>query len=113
MPASSTPPKNPRWARRKEARPGEILAVALDLFVERGYAATRLEEVAQRAGVSKGTLYLYFAGKEELFKAVVRENLVSVLNDAEELLDHYSGNSIELFRQIILGWWQRIGSTKL
>jgi AcrR family transcriptional regulator len=66
----------PRWERRKDARPQELLAAALDQFVERGYAATRLEDVAKRAGVSKGTLYLYFANKEELFKAVVRENIV-------------------------------------
>ncbi len=113
MSVESSHPKSPRWARRKEARPGEILAVALDLFVERGYAATRLEEVAQRAGVSKGTLYLYFAGKEELFKAVVRENLVSVLNDAEGLFEDYTDDSIALLRRIIFGWWRRIGSTKL
>ena len=57
--------------RRKDARPGELLAAALDLFVEKGFAATRAEEVAKRAGVSKGTLFLYFSSKEELFKAVV------------------------------------------
>lgn len=69
----------PRWTRRKEARPEEITSAALELFVERGYAATRLEDVAARAGISKGTLYLYFANKEELFKAVVREALVARL----------------------------------
>ena len=58
--------------RRKQARPGELLGAALDLFVEKGYAATHVEEVARRAGVSKGTLFLYFSSKEELFKAVVR-----------------------------------------
>ena len=52
-----------RWTRRKDARPAELLAAALDLFVERGYAATRLDDVARRAGVSKGTLYLYFESK--------------------------------------------------
>ena len=64
-----------RRERRKEARPGELLDAALDLFVEKGFAATRAEEVAVRAGVSKGTLFLYFPSKEELFKAVVRENI--------------------------------------
>ncbi|NBX26398.1 MAG: TetR/AcrR family transcriptional regulator, partial [Planctomycetes bacterium] len=64
----------PRWARRKQDRPAQLLAAGLDLFVERGYAGTRLDDVAARAGVSKGTLYLYFANKEELFKAVVRES---------------------------------------
>lgn len=103
----------PRWTRRKEARPQELLAAALDLFVERGYAATRLDDVASRAGVSKGTLYLYFTNKEELFKAVVRENVVPVLGEAEEMIDSYEGSSTELFREIVLGWWERIGNTKL
>ncbi len=63
-------PVAPIRKRRKEARPAELLAAALDLFVARGFAATRLEDVAAQAGVSKGTLYLYFENKEALFKAV-------------------------------------------
>jgi AcrR family transcriptional regulator len=65
----------PKRERRKEARPGELLVAALDLFVEKGFAATRMEEVALRAGVSKGTVFLYFPSKLDLFKAVVRENI--------------------------------------
>jgi AcrR family transcriptional regulator len=65
-----------RWARRKEARPGELIAAALACFAERGFAATRLDDVAARAGVTKGTVYLYFSNKEGLFKAVVRESLL-------------------------------------
>ena len=56
-------PVRSKRERRKEARPGELLAAALDLFVEKGFAATRSEEVAARAGVSKGTLFLYFPSK--------------------------------------------------
>ena len=63
----------PRWQRRKDARPAELVSAALEIFTERGYAGTRLEDVAERAGVSKGTLYLYYANKEDLFKAVVRQ----------------------------------------
>jgi AcrR family transcriptional regulator len=66
-----------RWRRRKEARPAEIEAAALQCFAERGFAACSLDEIASRAGVTKGTLYLYFRSKEELFKAVVRGALVS------------------------------------
>ena len=103
----------PRWERRKDARPQELLAAALDLFVERGYAGTRLDDVASLAGVSKGTLYLYFENKEELFKAVVRENIVTALVDAEDLIAGYEGHSSELLRKLVLNWWNRIGQTKL
>jgi AcrR family transcriptional regulator len=110
----SCPFKNqPRWARRKEARPQELLSAALDLFVERGYLATRLDDVAKNAGVSKGTLYLYFTNKEDLFKAVVRENVVPVLGEAEQTVDRFEGDSATLFRDIMIGWWSRIGNTKL
>jgi AcrR family transcriptional regulator len=103
----------PRWERRKDARPQELLASALDIFVERGYAASRLDDVAARAGVSKGTLYLYFENKEELFKAVVRENLVSALSEAEDYVEKYAGTSTALLREVIMGWWKRVGTTKL
>jgi AcrR family transcriptional regulator len=112
MPALE-PKTKPRWERRKDARPQELLAAALDLFVERGYAAARLDDVAARAGVSKGTLYLYFENKEELFKAVVRENLVSALAEAEDQIERSSSNSRDLLRAFILSWWERVGATKL
>ncbi len=102
----------PRRARRKNARPGELLDAALDLFVEKGYAATRVEEVAARAGVSKGTLFLYFPSKEDLFKAVVRENMAGRFAEWKLELDAFEGNSAELLRQCYAVWWERIGSTK-
>jgi len=102
----------PRWERRKEARPTELLASAIELFVERGFASTRLEDVARRAGVSKGTLYLYYANKEDLFKAVVRQTILPMIDDAEASVAEFDGHSAELLRQVILSWWVRIGSTK-
>ncbi len=102
----------PRWERRKDARPQELLAAALDLFVERGFASTRLEDVARRAGVSKGTLYLYFTNKEELFKAVVRESIVPALGEAEDIISTFEGHSADLMRRVVLGWWERLGTTK-
>jgi len=63
----------PKWQRRSEDRPREICAAALEVFAEKGFAAARLDEIARRAGVSKGTLYLYFTDKEALFRAVVRD----------------------------------------
>jgi AcrR family transcriptional regulator len=109
MPAPAK--SEPRWARRKHARPEEITAAALELFVERGYAGTRLEDVAASAGISKGTLYLYFANKEELFKAVVREGLVSPIAEMRGLVDHYEGSTLELLRMMLFGWWERIGAS--
>ncbi len=62
--------------RRKQARPAELLAAALDCFVEKGFAATRMEDIARRASVAKGTFYLYFPSKEAVFEALVRETLL-------------------------------------
>ena len=98
-------------ARRKEARPGELLEAALALFVEKGYAATRVEEVAARAGVSKGTLFLYFPSKEELFKAVVRENASRHLHDAFREVAGHAGTSAELLHEFIRRWWTQYGGT--
>jgi AcrR family transcriptional regulator len=67
--------RQPRWQRRAEDRPREICAAALDVFSEKGFAAAKLDEIARRAGISKGTLYLYFADKEQLFRAVVRDSI--------------------------------------
>jgi AcrR family transcriptional regulator len=97
--------------RRKEARPQELLDAALALFVEKGFAATRAEEVALKAGVSKGTLYLYYPSKEELFKAVVRHNLSALIAEGEELAAQYTGSSADLLAELLRIWWQRVGDT--
>lgn len=97
--------------RRKEARPGELLDAALALFVEKGFAATRVERVAARAGVSKGTLFLYFPSKEELFKAVVRETIAGRFTEWNQELDEFQGDSAELLRYCMQSWWERIGMT--
>lgn len=103
----------PRWERRKDARPGELSSAALELFVERGFAATRLDDVAKRAGVSKGTLYLYFDSKDDLFKAVIREGIVSRIVEFEDRMRSYQGSSADLMRLLVKTWWQKIGATKL
>ena len=72
MPAPTTP----KWRRRKEERPRDIIAAALGIFAEKGFAGARMEEIARRAGISKGTLYLYFETKQDMFRAVVREVVV-------------------------------------
>jgi AcrR family transcriptional regulator len=106
--ASASAPK-PRWERRKDARPAELLAAALELFVEKGYAGTRLEDVAGRAGVSKGTLYLYFDNKEELFKAVVRESVVARISETAEQIGRFEGPSDALLEHVVRRWWTEYG----
>ena len=98
--------------RRKDARPGELLDAALTLFVEKGFAATRAEEVAKLAGVSKGTLFLYFSSKEELFKAVVRENISGRFPEWSAEFESFEGSTADMLRTCMRTWWERLGSTK-
>jgi len=109
---SPTSEQAPKRERRKESRPGELLDAALDLFVERGFSATRVEEVAARAGVSKGTLFLYFPSKEDLFKAVVRENIANKFPTWQEEFASFEGTSAEMLRYAMISWWERIGKTR-
>ena len=97
--------------RRKQARPGELLQAALSLFVEKGFAATRVEEVAALAGVSKGTLFLYFETKEDLLKAVIRENIANLFPAWNEEFNSFQGSSSEMLRYAMRSWWERIGNT--
>ena len=99
FPMSPAPPV-PRRTRRKDARPGEIVTAALAAFAERGFAATRLGDIAARAGISKGTLYLYFATKEDLFRAAVRRDLLPNLEAMEALAAAHTGPSAALLRAI-------------
>jgi len=99
--------------RRKEARPGEIAAAALETFVEKGFAATRLDEVAARAGVSKGTVYLYFESKEALFKAAIDAAMTPAVEAAEALANDGERPAAELLRCFVAGWWDMVGATAL
>ena len=92
--------------RRKDARPLELLDAALELFVEKGFAAARAEEVAQRAGVSKGTLYLYYPSKEELFKAVIVRNLTSRIAATAQQVQAWDGEMATLLESLLVQWWQ-------
>ncbi|MGI9271958.1 MAG: TetR/AcrR family transcriptional regulator [Woeseiaceae bacterium] len=86
----------PRYQRRKEERPQEITAAALKAFSENGYAATRVDDVAKRAGVSKGLLYLYFKTKEELFKSVIRSFVIPRIDALTSVIEE-SDMSSEAF----------------
>ncbi|MDH5649796.1 MAG: TetR/AcrR family transcriptional regulator, partial [Gammaproteobacteria bacterium] len=92
---------------------GEIVDAALTLFVERGFAATRLDEVAREAGISKGTLYLYFKNKEDLFRAVVQELVLPELDKAEKMIDSHDGSAEALLRQLVKEWWRNVGESRL
>ena len=107
MTETATGEQGTRWQRRSEARPGEILAAASHLFVERGYAATRMEEIAAEAGVTKGTLYLYFKSKEDLFRAMVEDSVLPRLEAAESAAAEATGSAPEQFRRLMLEWWER------
>jgi len=98
----------PRYQRRKEDRPQEITEAAFAAFAENGYAATRVEEVAKRAGVSKGLLYLYFKTKEELFKAVVRSVVMPRVDALEAELDRSDLTAEAFIRGPVLEFMKRV-----
>ncbi len=98
----------PRYQRRKEDRPQEITEAAFAAFAEKGFTATRVEEVAQRAGVSKGLLYLYFKTKEELFKAVIRNVVTPRVDELTRTLDTSELSAEAFIRGPLLAFMQRL-----
>ncbi len=106
-------PAKPRWRRRKDARPEEIVSAALEVFADRGFAATKLEDIARRAGVTKGTIYLYFDSKEALFKALIRQTIVPVIAQGEAVAQSFTGSARELFERLVREYWRLVGETSL
>ena len=96
----------PRFLRRPEARPEELIQAALSVFGERGFRQTTLTEVAERAGVSKGTVYLYFESKDDLFRAVVTQKVVSLLEPAEAMARSHAGSAAELLTKLVHRMWE-------
>lgn len=103
----------PRWRRRKDTRPAEILAAAQEIFGERGYDATRLEDVGRRAGCTKGTVFLYFESKAELFKAAVREAMAPMVRDTEQAVEEHQGSARELLTKVLRLRWEHMERTRL
>jgi AcrR family transcriptional regulator len=93
----------PRWRRRKDARPQEILEAALICFAAKGFAATRMDDIADRAGVTKGTIYLYFANKEAVFKALVRESIGTRIGEVLKQIEAFDGSAADLLRMALSG----------
>jgi AcrR family transcriptional regulator len=91
----------PTRRRQKEKRPSEILDAAFEEFAVNGFEATRLDDVARRAGIAKGTIYLYFRDKEQLFRAMVRKLIVPTVKEMETSASTFSGSAEELGRQLI------------
>jgi AcrR family transcriptional regulator len=96
----------PRWQRRKDARPGEILEAALDVFVRQGFSAARVQEVARQAGVTTGTVYLYFASKELLFEAAVMQAMDAMLTPSEQRVRAHQGTAESLLIELTRRWWK-------
>jgi AcrR family transcriptional regulator len=90
-----------RWSRRKQARPAEILDGALKVFAQKGFAAARMDDIAKAAGVTKGTIYLYFENKEAVFKSLVRETVGTTLGAVAADVQTYQGSARFLLRMVI------------
>ena len=94
----------PRWRRLPEERPRQIIEAALSVFAERGLAAARLEDIARRAGLSKGTIYLYFPNKEELFREVIRHSVVAFIERGEAKLEELP-DPMQALDAWMVGYW--------
>ena len=90
-----------RWQRRKGARAPEILEAALACFAQKGFAGTRMDDIARKAGITKGTIYLYFDSKESVFKALARASIGEQLAAVRTMVDNFPGSSAELLRLVL------------
>lgn len=96
-----TDPSSPKWRRRAQARPAEIVHAAYEVFSEKGFAAARLDDIARRAGVSKGALYLYFETKQDIFEAVVKDAVAPNIGAIETFALAFPGTFEELIRMMV------------
>jgi len=92
-----------RWSRRKDARAPEILDAALACFAEKGFSGTRMDDIAARAGITKGTIYLYFESKEALFKALARQSIGVQIDAVKAQITASDAPSADLLRLVLTG----------
>ena len=98
--------------RRKAERPQEILEAAFVEFSRNGYASTALDQIAERAGVTKGTIYVYFENKEHLFISMVREITKTTLDTVHEMFETHEGSTADLLRAQFSFMYQHIVEDK-
>jgi AcrR family transcriptional regulator len=103
----------PKFRRRKDERPAEIVAAALEVFAEKGFAAARLDEIARRAGVSKGAVYLYFETKEDIFRAVVVQAIAPNVGAVRAMIAAHPGPLPDLLRSVAARMGQVIETTPI
>jgi AcrR family transcriptional regulator len=105
--------ESPKFLRRKAARPQEIVEAAANVFAEKGFAASKLEEIGKRAGVSKGTLYLYYPTKEALFEEVVKAYAASTLKDLRDSIARIEGDIFDRLPEVFAAALQEIGGSRI
>lgn len=113
MPAPHRDFASPRWHRRPEARPEEILEAAQTVFGSSGFARAKLEDVARLAGVSKGTLYLYFDSKETLFREMVRATVLPTVAEGEEMVRVHDGACRDLLVRLMERMWAKVRDPRM
>ncbi|WP_426528844.1 TetR/AcrR family transcriptional regulator [Bradyrhizobium sp. McL0615] len=102
----------PKWRRRKDDRPAEIISAAIDIFAEKGFAAAKLDDVAKRAGIAKGTLYRYFETKDDMFRAVVQQAIAASLEETETGAAALQGSISDLVHMLLKRAANRMGDRR-
>ena len=104
---------SPKWRRRKEERPADICAAALAVFAEKGFAGAKTDEIARRAGLSKGALYLYFPSKEDLFRAVVQDAVLPNIAAVERILSTMDPPFADKLRVLLPKFAELVAASKM
>lgn len=102
--SSNSTDVKPSRMRRKDARPGELLDAAIAVFARTGFHAASMDEIGARAGVSKGTVYLYFGTKERLFSEAVRHGTEALLERTERIAAEEQGSAPGMLRRLVSTW---------
>lgn len=103
----------PKFRRRAAARPDEVLDAALDLFIEKGFSTTRVEDIAKRAGISKGAVYLYFPSKEALLEGLVKRAIVPATDKIFAMASGFEGDPRQAISMVLRAMAQQLGNTKV